>query len=357
LEKKPGVRFLSPCRDNNPITNLLFIAQHAKGELGAGVKNDDGVSEILDETLIIALGLVCAVIVGAFVFGFASPIVKSAYIVPQFGTKLVAGNSIITAYDLGGDPVYFNATPLAKYKAAFYVDTATGSYKAVPSPTLTVFKPGDVVYLYYTGSGFIVTNSLTGAPVVTLPAGRVAVRLVDTYSGTLISQATVVEGPVVTLPTANVTPTATPTPTITVTPTATVVPNVTTVTPTPTATVTPTATPTANITATPTPTATSTATPTPTATESSGKKITVIWSPNGLGYGSLSPPAALSNSQEVSVPRGSSKTIYFVPNSNKAVLTIKLDGTTVYSGSSVGSTISYTVTNVVEDRTITATLG
>lgn len=315
-----------------------------KGVLGAPVKSEEGVSEILDETLIIALGLVCAVIVGAFVFGFAVPVQKSAYVVPQFGIKDLGGKVVITAYDRGGDPVYFNVTPLAKYKAAFYVDTSLGTYQAVPESKLTVFRPGDVVYLYYTGSGFVVTGTPPGASAVTLPSGRVAVRLVDTYSGTLISQATVVEGPVVFIPTANVTPTAMPTATVTVTSTPTT---------------TPTATPTANITAipSPTPTATATATPTPTATASATKTITVKWSPSGLGYGSISPPAALANSAEVKVPVGSSKTIYFVPNSNKAVLTIKLDGTTVYTGSSVGTTISYTVTNVVEDRTITAPLG
>jgi hypothetical protein len=80
----------------------------------------------------------------------------------------------------------------------------------------------------------------------------------------------------------------------------------------------------------------------------------VIWTPGTSGYASISPPAALTNSQEIRIPRGSSKTIYFVPNAGKAVLTISLDGTTVYSGTSVGTTISYTVTNVVEDRTLTA---
>jgi hypothetical protein len=92
-----------------------------------------------------------------------------------------------------------------------------------------------------------------------------------------------------------------------------------------------------------------------TTTSSSTRTVTVRWSPSSYGYGSLSPPIKLTNSQEVRVPRGGSQTFYFVPNANKAVLKIRLDGTTVYSGSSAGTTISYTVSNVVEDRELTAT--
>jgi hypothetical protein len=131
---------------------------------------------------------------------------------------------------------------------------------------------------------------------------------------------------------------------------------------TPALTVVVTATPTLTQNVTPSPTATAnatlTATPAPTATTATGTRtITVIWSPSAYGYGSISPPTALANSAEVLIPRGSSKTIYYVPAAGRKVLTIKLDGTTVYTGSSVGVTVPYTVTNVLEDRTLIATFG
>lgn len=186
------------------------------------MKREDGISEILGETFILILIVAIAVILGTIVFGHVIPIDKSAYVAVHFGTKVLAGQTVITAYDRGGDPVYFNATPLAKYKAAFYVDTDLGSFRAKPDSTLAVFNPGDTIYLYYTGSGFVMTKTLTGAPVIDLPSGRVAVRLVDINSGTLIAQETVVQGPVSSLPLANVTPTATsaatPTPAVTATP-------------------------------------------------------------------------------------------------------------------------------------------
>jgi hypothetical protein len=213
------------------------------------LKNEDGVSEMLDESLILILVIACAAIIGGLLLGFVLPIEKSAYVVPRFGIQDIAGKTIITVYDRGGDPLYFNGTALAKYRAAFYVDTALGSFQAVPAPGLTVFQPGDMVYLYYTGTGFVVTKKPNGASVTDLPSGRVAVRLVDLNSGTLIAQETIVPGTVVSLPTTGATPTATPTATSTVT---------TTPVPTPTATVTVTAT-----TATPTPTVTVTTTPLP----------------------------------------------------------------------------------------------
>jgi hypothetical protein len=309
-------------------------------------EHEEGVSELLDETLILGLGIVLAAFVLMLVFGVLPTMQKTAYIIPLSGIKDVSGKTVITVFDRGGDPVYFNATPLASYKATIYVDTTAGSFAAAPVPGLNVLRPGDLVYLYFTGSGFVLTNTLNGASITTLPAGQVIVRMVDANSNVLISREVVVQGNV------TVTRTSTATATATVTPTATAPANVTTIVTTVTATPSPTAT--ANITAT----ATATATPAPAATaKPETKTVTVKWSPSGLGYGSQSPPAQLTNGQEVKVPKGSSQTFYFVPNVNKAVLTIKLDGTTVYSGSAVGSTIPYTVTNIAEDRTLTATFG
>jgi PKD repeat protein len=177
---------------------------------------EDGVSEVLDETLILVMGLLCAAVVMIVIFGVLPPLQNTAYVIPQFGIKNVSGSSAIYLFDRGGDTVYFNATPLTYHKAALYVDTSAGTFTAVPSPGVNIFRPGDLVYLYYTGSGFIITNNLTGAPITTLPAGQVAVRMVDANSNVLISQEIVVKGATTTSPTA--TPAATATATATATP-------------------------------------------------------------------------------------------------------------------------------------------
>ena len=54
-------------------------------------RDDEGLSELLDSTLIVALGLVLAVVVAVFVFGVFTPVDKTAYLVPQFGIGNVSG--------------------------------------------------------------------------------------------------------------------------------------------------------------------------------------------------------------------------------------------------------------------------
>jgi len=51
-------------------------------------QTESGVSEVLDETLIIALGIVCAVVTVMLVFGALPNLQKTAYVVPQFGIKM-----------------------------------------------------------------------------------------------------------------------------------------------------------------------------------------------------------------------------------------------------------------------------
>lgn len=200
--------------------------------------NEEGASELIDETLIIAMGLVLAVVTLMLISGVIPLTEKTAYLVPQFGVGNLSGHTVITIFNRGGEPVYFNGSPQAKYKAELYVNTQSGSYKAVPSPSLTVFKPGDTIYAYYTGSGFILTNTLSGATFSSLPGGKIVVSFVDATSGVLISKGELV------LAGATISPTATA-PTTTTTTTAISTTAVTTTATTATATSTTSATATA----------------------------------------------------------------------------------------------------------------
>jgi len=342
---------------NNPVFHRLlfyrycFIIDPAKSVPDNTMHENGGaVSEIAAEILILALVVILGAIIFVMVFGVMPQIPRTSYLATEISLKEMPGYSAIAIRHQAGDSLNFTGGADLPGAAQVSILTPTGTYTAVPGPGFMAFGPGSTVYVYYTGTVYRLVSDLSGVTAQPLPASGLRLTLVDRTSGLLINAWDLL-------------PSGTPTPTITTTATATA-----TVTPTATATATPTntTTPSPTATATPAPTATATATPTPTATATPApiattpvttKTITVIWSPNGLGYGSESPPVKLVNSQEVRVPRGSSKTIYFVPNSGKKVLTIKLDGTTVYSGSSVGSTISYTVSNIVEDRTLTATFG
>lgn len=353
---------------------------------------DQAVSEVGAEVLILALALILGTIISIMVFGVIPHIQKSAYLATDVTLKQMPSYAAVALHSRAGDTLDLTPKSDAQYAAMLYIDTPAGNFPVTPDPSVTLFRPGDTVYIYSTGTGYRATTDLTGVNGAPFSSSDMTLRIVDSSASVLIQNLVPVGNSPVTVtttsPTATpalITPattfsTSSPTPTATATappvnttaptpsPTATAMPtNTTTVTATatPTATLTPTPTATATATAVPTnvTTATPTATATPTrtttaaaaATESSlTRTITVIWTPGTSGYASISPPAALTNSQEIRIPRGSSKTIYFVPNAGKAVLTISLDGTTVYSGTSVGTTISYTVTNVVEDRTLTA---
>jgi len=264
-------------------------------------------SEITAEILIVGLALVLGIVILGVVFGIVPQIPKSAYISADASIRQMPGYSAIAITHRGGDTASFLDPGAAPFFIKAIVDTSDGSHTVVPDTTTSPFGPGKTVYIYYNGTDYAMTTDLNGVAAVPLPYSAIRVRIVDDTSQLLILDwRTTTNGS----------------------------PALTATTPIPKTT------------------------PAPTATTAvSTRTITVIWSPGTYGYGSEAPPSRLVSSQEIRVPRGSSKTIFFVPNSGYAVLTIKLDGATVYTGSSAGSTISYTVTNILEDRTLIATFG
>jgi hypothetical protein len=153
------------------------------------LKQDDArLNEVANEILIVILVVLLAVIIAVFIFGVFMPVDETVYFIPRFGIGNDSGKSVITIFNRGGEPVYFNGSPQAKYMPELYVDTQYGSFKALPAPALTVFKPGDLIYAYYAGSGFVLTNTLSGVTFLSLPPGKISVRFVDATSGVIIAQ-------------------------------------------------------------------------------------------------------------------------------------------------------------------------
>jgi len=207
--------------------------------------DESGASELVDETLIIALGIVLAVVTVMLVTGVIPLTPKSAYLAPQFKMVEVSGKPVIAIFHRAGDTVFFNAAPSGEYTAELHIDTESGSFRAAPDPALTRFSPGTWIVVYYTGSGFIAAPNLSGASFASLPSGKITVRFIDTKSGVLIAKEDLVPG------TGTVTITATTTMTTSATTTTTTSPAVTPSTTTTSATST---------------TATATSTPVPTPT-------------------------------------------------------------------------------------------
>nr|WP_320162047.1 hypothetical protein [uncultured Methanoregula sp.] len=274
-------------------------------------RSETGLSEVLDEILMVALVVGIAIVIIVMFMGVIPNVQRSAYLVPAYSIANSSGHQSIAVFHRNGDEVSFSNNPPSPYVAIFYIDTPSGSNLVAFDPAITPFRPGDTVYIYYTGTGFAVTDDPSATLQNTLPFSTFTVRMVDATTHSLISQYefSPSQGTTTTTPTATATSTST-------------------ISPTPTAS------------------------PTPLP-----YSVTISWTPNGLGDASLSPPSTLTNPQTVGVTAGSSLTVSFVPKSNKSVKTITLDGGTVYSGSTTGATISYTVTNILGPHTLAATFG
>jgi len=304
------------------------------------IHRERALSEIVGEILIIGLVVALAIVIIMIAMSGLPFISKSPYLATKVSLKNLPGYSAIALYHQGGESVEFTDSGKAPYLVRVTVGTPSGSFPvAVENPGLT-FGPGDTVYIYYNGTGYSLVSSLYGITGQPLPSADIRVNLVDTGSSLLIQQSGVLQP-------GSVTPVATPVETTSVTTTATTA-QTTTMTTTSTMTTSTTPPP---VTTSTSPTATSTTMPVITYS------IRVSWSPAGLGYVSVSLPVHLTNPATVTVNAGSSATFAFVPNANKAVKTIRLGGMTVYSGSSQGATVTYTVNNVRASTTLTATFG
>ncbi|WFN37895.1 type IV pilin N-terminal domain-containing protein [Methanomicrobium antiquum] len=277
-------------------------------------KNDSAVSALIGVILLVALVVIMTAVISVFFFGLIGDMhQKTAYVVAEAKYNTQYGYPLITLSNRAGDTGLLSGSGDG-YPIAVQITTPGGSVTASPYPVGLKWAPGTYLFIIRTDAGYTVTddpNKINGTPMAFL-GNEITVNIIDTVSDVLIYSQKI---------------------------TMSSVNNTTSI-----------YTSTATVTSTPTATATATAT-------ISTKKLMIIWSPASDGYASLSPPDPLENSRGINIPTGSSKTIYFMPDAGKAVVTIKLDGATVYSGSSVGATIEYTILNISEDHILRATFG
>jgi hypothetical protein len=292
-----------------------------KSQINSPGRNDPAVSALIGVITIIVLVLIMT---GGISVVFISliggvPLQKNAYIVAEAKYNTQYGYPLVSLFNRAGDTGLLSGSG-SGYPIAVQISAAGESITASPDPGNLKWAPGTSLFIIRTDTGYTITDNPDGINITPLafPGSEITVTVIDTAGNVIIySQKVKTEN------SGNFTSSTT--------------------------------TSTSTINATPTSTTTTTA-PTATATISTNK-IMIIWSPATHGYASLSPPEPLVNSKQINIPTGSSQTIYFVPDERRAVLTIKLDGTTVYSGSSTGSTIQYTISDVAEDHILRATFG
>ncbi|ADN35659.1 hypothetical protein Mpet_0891 [Methanolacinia petrolearia DSM 11571] len=291
-----------------------------KSQINSPELNDLAVSALTGVIIIIILVLIMTSVISLVFFSLIGgvPLQKNAYIVAEAKYSTKYGYPLVSLFNKAGDTGLFSGSG-SGYPIEIQISAAGEIKTASPDTENLKWTPGTSLFIMRTDAGYTITDNPDGTNKTPLafPGNEITVAVIDTANNILIFSQKVKTDSFGNFTTS----TTTTTPTINATPTSTT-----------------------------TPTATATAT-------ISTNKIKILWSPATYGYASLSPPEPLVNSKQINIPTGSSQTVYFVPDDGRAVLTIKLDGAIVYSGSSTGSTIQYTVSDVAEDHILRATFG
>ncbi len=155
------------------------------------MKNDQAINEIIASVLIIILVIAAAAVVASLFMGLIDLTPKSAFIAPDITNQAISGKNVIKLYNKGGDTATLNMSGQGQYTMGVYIDSSTGSSRAIPLSQTLPFRPGDSLYIFKTNIGFYVTNNLSDllSPAVgQFPSGAVTIRLVDENSHLLIAK-------------------------------------------------------------------------------------------------------------------------------------------------------------------------
>lgn len=155
------------------------------------MKNDQAVNEIIGSILIVILVIALAAVIVSLFLGLVDLAPKSAFIAPDITNQTITGKNVIKLYNKGGDTATLNMSGQGHYAMGVYIDSSTGSTRAIPLLQTLQFRPGDTLYVYNWTNGYGITNNisdLSASSVRTLPPGNIGIRLVDENSHNLIAK-------------------------------------------------------------------------------------------------------------------------------------------------------------------------
>jgi hypothetical protein len=182
---------------------------------------DKAISEIISIILILSLVVVLTMLSGVFLFGMVKPVAKTGYLVPSAAIINPGGVDTVWLQDRGGDTFSLNQTPKTSYyNLGITIEANNTVSRAGLAPSLkgTIFAPGNQVFIYTSGTGYLVTDNITAIPASgSIPSGPVTLVLTDETSHELIAR--------IILRTSSVTSTPTPTPTATPVPISSILVN------------------------------------------------------------------------------------------------------------------------------------
>lgn len=155
------------------------------------IRINDAISEITGTILLIVLVIALAGVMAALFSGVIDLTGKSAFIAPEFERGDVAGKTVITIHNKGGDTAYMKVTGQRNYEMGVYIVSPSGTVRAQPVASVDAFEPGRSLYLFQSSSGYQITGTgtdLSSPDVLPFTACPVRVQLVDENAHVLITQ-------------------------------------------------------------------------------------------------------------------------------------------------------------------------
>ena len=140
--------------------------------------------------MMVGLGSLFAILALTMIVGGFHIQQKSTYLLPELQYQTLNEDSYISILNRGGDTVSLNASSSGQNLISVYVDTMTGSYRALPVAGLNQFKTGNTIFVYYnaTVKGYKITNNVNAMPGTSFAICPVTVRLVDENAKIIVSK-------------------------------------------------------------------------------------------------------------------------------------------------------------------------
>jgi len=154
------------------------------------VKEEDAVSPVIGVILMVAITVILAAVIAAFVFGMEPP--EKAPVASIRLTEVDVNNNVVTLQHQGGDSIDLSQTGIT-------VSQGDSILKISPVNTTpnTLFEGGDLIRINTTGTVEVYLNgvpsidsTVTVTGTVTISAGSpddVKVSIIDTISGQMIA--------------------------------------------------------------------------------------------------------------------------------------------------------------------------
>jgi len=152
------------------------------------MNNEQALSEIVSVILILSLVVIIGGILLVTVLGMAVVPQKSALIAIDITDPEIGNKGFIRICNQGGDTGCLNQTGHEDNPIGIYLDTASGSHRALPVPGLDLFSPGSTLYIYNSTGTYIITNDITSLITAEGVECPVTVRVVDEKTKVLIAE-------------------------------------------------------------------------------------------------------------------------------------------------------------------------